>query len=118
LLWQQAHLRTPEQVERWSWIVACACNQLLLCQQSGRARLASVGKQTASGHPAAGASGDAQDFAAAWHTAFAAQTTWKIARLAQRQAKDTGTTLCVGQKTPTCAKNSSETGVSASPLVS
>src|SRR5256884_3024392 len=30
LLWTQAYLRTPEQVERWSWIVACACNQLLL----------------------------------------------------------------------------------------
>jgi hypothetical protein len=39
LLWEQAHLRTPEQVERWSWIVACACNQLLLCQQSGLAVL-------------------------------------------------------------------------------
>ena len=37
LLWTQAHLRTPEQVERWSWIVACACNQLLLCQQFGLA---------------------------------------------------------------------------------
>ncbi len=32
LLWVQAHLRTPEQMERWSWIVACACNQLRLCQ--------------------------------------------------------------------------------------
>jgi hypothetical protein len=30
LLWTRAHLRTPEQVERWSWIVACACNLLLL----------------------------------------------------------------------------------------
>jgi hypothetical protein len=39
LLWQQAHLRTPEQMERWSWIVACACNLLLLCQQSGSAVL-------------------------------------------------------------------------------
>jgi Transposase DDE domain len=39
LLWEQAHLRTPEQMERWSWIVACACNQLLLCQQSGLAVL-------------------------------------------------------------------------------
>jgi hypothetical protein len=39
LLWTQAHLRTPEQVERWSWIVACACNQLLLCQQFGLAVL-------------------------------------------------------------------------------
>ena len=39
LLWTQAHLRTPEQVERWSWIVACACNQLLLCQNLGQAVL-------------------------------------------------------------------------------
>ena len=39
LLWEQAHLRTPEQVERWSWIVACACNLLLLCQQTGLAVL-------------------------------------------------------------------------------
>jgi DDE superfamily endonuclease len=35
LLWEQAHLRTPEQVERWSWIVACACNQLLLAHSLG-----------------------------------------------------------------------------------
>jgi hypothetical protein len=39
LLWTQAHLRTPEQVERWSWIVACACNQLLLSKQLGQAVL-------------------------------------------------------------------------------
>jgi hypothetical protein len=39
LLWTQAHLRTPEQVERWSWIVACACNQLLLAQHLGQAVL-------------------------------------------------------------------------------
>lgn len=39
LLWTQAHLRTPEQVERWSWIVACACNQLLLAQPLGQQAL-------------------------------------------------------------------------------
>ena len=39
LLWTQAHLRTPEQVERWSWIVACACNQLLLAHPLGMAAL-------------------------------------------------------------------------------
>jgi hypothetical protein len=39
LLWTAAHLRTPEQLERWSWIVACACNQLLLCQHLGQAVL-------------------------------------------------------------------------------
>jgi hypothetical protein len=39
LLWTRAHLRTPEQVERWSWIVACACNQLLLSKHLGLAAL-------------------------------------------------------------------------------
>ncbi len=39
LLWTQAHLRTPEQLERWSWIVAGACNQLLLAQHLGQAVL-------------------------------------------------------------------------------
>jgi len=34
LLWEHAYLRTPEQVERWSWIVASACNQFLLCRQT------------------------------------------------------------------------------------
>ncbi|HEY6407315.1 MAG TPA: NF041680 family putative transposase [Ktedonobacteraceae bacterium] len=38
LLWTRAHLRTPEQVERWSWVVACACNQLLLAKELGLAR--------------------------------------------------------------------------------
>jgi hypothetical protein len=37
LLWEEAHLRTPEQVERWSWLLACACNQLLLSKQLGLA---------------------------------------------------------------------------------
>ena len=39
LLWTAAHLRTPEQLERWSWIVACACNQLLLARSLGQAVL-------------------------------------------------------------------------------
>ena len=39
LLWERAHLRTPEQVERWSWIVACACNQLLLSKPIGMVAL-------------------------------------------------------------------------------
>ena len=39
LLWTHAHLRTPEQLERWSWIVACACNQLLLAKSLGQAVL-------------------------------------------------------------------------------
>ena len=39
LLWTRAHLRTPEQVERWSWIVACACNLLLVSHHLGLAVL-------------------------------------------------------------------------------
>jgi hypothetical protein len=35
VLWTRAHLRTPEQVERWIWIVACACNLLLIRKQLG-----------------------------------------------------------------------------------
>lgn len=38
LLWTRAHLRTPEQVERWSWLVAFVCNQLLLAKELGEAR--------------------------------------------------------------------------------
>ena len=38
-LWTQVHLHTPDQVERWSWLVACACHQLLLCQYSDLAVL-------------------------------------------------------------------------------
>jgi hypothetical protein len=37
LLWTRAHLRTPEQVERWSWVVAFVCNQLLLAKELGEA---------------------------------------------------------------------------------
>ncbi len=39
LLWTQAHLRTPEQVERWSWLVACAGNLLLVSKPLGLAVL-------------------------------------------------------------------------------
>jgi len=39
LLWTQAHLRTPEQVERWSWLVACACNLVLMSKHLGLAVL-------------------------------------------------------------------------------
>lgn len=37
LLWTRAHVRTPEQFDRWSWLVAGACNQLLLLKQQGLA---------------------------------------------------------------------------------
>ncbi len=39
LLWDKAHLRTPEQVERWSWLLAGVCNQLLVSKQLGLAQL-------------------------------------------------------------------------------
>jgi len=37
LLWNQAHVRTPEQYERWSLLVALAHNQLLLARDLGHA---------------------------------------------------------------------------------
>lgn len=37
LLWTQAHVRTPEQFERWSLLVALALNQLVLARQLGQA---------------------------------------------------------------------------------
>lgn len=37
LLWTQAHVRTPEQFERWSLLVALALNQLMLARSLGQA---------------------------------------------------------------------------------
>jgi hypothetical protein len=37
LLWISAHVRTPEQFERWSWLVAIAFNQLYLARTLGQA---------------------------------------------------------------------------------
>ena len=36
LLWTAAHVRTPEQFERWSWIVVLAFIQLYLARELGR----------------------------------------------------------------------------------
>ena len=37
LLWSKVHVRTPEQFERWSWLVALVFNQLYLARQLGQA---------------------------------------------------------------------------------
>jgi hypothetical protein len=37
LLWTHVHVRTPEQFERWSWIIATAFNQLCLARNLGQA---------------------------------------------------------------------------------
>jgi hypothetical protein len=39
LLWQDVHVRTPAQFERWSWLVAVAHNLLVLARQSACASL-------------------------------------------------------------------------------
>jgi hypothetical protein len=36
LLWTHVHVRTPEQFERWSWLVATAFNQLCLARDLGQ----------------------------------------------------------------------------------
>jgi hypothetical protein len=104
LLWEQAHLRTPEQVERWSWIVACACNQLLLCQHLGVAVL----------RP--------------WESKQRAATPRQVRRVMPCLLQQLGTpaarpklrgkspacpTLSGGQKTQTGAENASQTSLNA-----
>ena len=37
LLWTRVHVRTPEQFERWSWLVALVMNQLYLARELGQA---------------------------------------------------------------------------------
>jgi hypothetical protein len=37
LLWTRVHVRTPEQFERWSWVVAIVMNQLYLARELGQA---------------------------------------------------------------------------------
>src|SRR5947209_19673251 len=37
LLWNRVHVRTPEQFERWSWLVALVVNQLYLARELGQA---------------------------------------------------------------------------------
>src|SRR6266566_7249966 len=91
---------------------------IALEQTAGPGRPASVGKQTARSHASAGSSGHAQHFAATWHAGSAAQTAWKIARMAQRQAKDPCAALSGGAQTQTGAKNVPQTGLMASPSLS
>jgi Transposase DDE domain len=38
LLWTQVHVRTPEQFERWSWVVAIVFTQLYLARERGQAQ--------------------------------------------------------------------------------
>src|SRR5258708_19630929 len=37
LLWTRVHVGTPEQFERWSWLVALVLNQLYLARELGQA---------------------------------------------------------------------------------
>jgi len=37
LLWTRVHVRTPEQFERWSWLVALVMNQLYVARELGQA---------------------------------------------------------------------------------
>jgi hypothetical protein len=114
LLWAHAHLRTPQPRGMLELDRGLCLQSVALEQTAGLGRPASVGKHTARSHPSAGASGHALHFAAAWHTGSATQTAWKIARMAQRQAKDPCAALSSGAQTQTRAKNVPETGLMAS----
>jgi hypothetical protein len=118
LLWQEAHLRTPQQVERWSWLLACACNHLLLSKQLGLALQRPWESKRRPVTPQQVRRMMPSILRACWHTGSSAQTTRKIARLARRSAKNTGPTLCGGTQTQTGAKNAAQTGLSASTVLS
>jgi len=60
LLWEKPRLRTPEQFERWSHIVAMAHNHLVLARDLVEVELRQFGKQATQADPTAGATRDAQ----------------------------------------------------------
>jgi len=62
------HVRTPEQFERWSWLVAIVFNQLYVARTLGVALPPTMGMQRATSYPRAGSSDDANLPLAAWHT--------------------------------------------------
>ena len=113
LLWTAAHLRTPEQLERWSWIVACACNQLLLCQHLGQAVLRPWESKARAVTPRQVRRVMPSILVQVGTPARASQTAWKIARMAHRSGQNACATLCGGAQTQTGAQNASQTGVRA-----
>lgn len=64
LLWLAARVRTPEQFERWSWIVALAILQLYLARSLGQAALLPWEAKGRPVTPSAGSSRHADPFVA------------------------------------------------------
>ncbi len=98
LLWTGVHVRTPEQFERWSVLVAVAFNQLVLARELGQA---SYRPWEPTARPATTSSSrDGVDFEADWHPSPSVPTTRKIAWPRHRIPSPTGQALCGGHQTP------------------
>lgn len=103
LLWTKAHVRTPEQFERWSLVVATAMNHLVLARLLGQAAYRRLRTASRPGNASAGEAGNGRDFATAWHTSTCAQTTRKIAGAARWGHRDESRTLRRGAQAQTGA---------------
>jgi hypothetical protein len=107
------HVRTPEQFERWSVVVATAMNHLVLARHLGQAlyrpwerrREVVTPRQVRRIMPAL--------LRASWDTNACAQTARKIAGLAQRDTSEATSALCGAQKTQAGAKNAPQRGLMA-----
>ncbi len=80
LLWEKPRLRTPEQFERWSHIVAIAHNHLVLARDLVEVELRQFGKQAAQVDPTTGATRDAHIVGTFGDPSQGTTTSWKIQR--------------------------------------
>jgi hypothetical protein len=80
LLWDVPRLSTPQWTERWTHIVACAHNLLVLA----RGGLSTVGDPLLGADVDAGATGDAHPFAPVGHACSSTTTAGKSAGTGQR----------------------------------
>ncbi len=111
LFWTKARVRTPEQFERWSLVVATAMNQLVLARSLGQAQFRPWESRRQVVTPPASPPMYASYFGTVGHTDQSAQSARKIAELAQRDASHPACALCRDQKTQAGAKNAPQTGL-------
>lgn len=92
LLWTAPRLRTPEQFQRWTDIVAAARNQLYLARDTVAAQRYPWEAQHR-GHAASSPAGDESNSGAVGNTCPAASTPRKIAGAAARSESEASATL-------------------------
>lgn len=79
LLWTKGHVRTPEQFERWSLVVASAMNQLVVARSRRQASSRPWERRRERVTPRQVRRVMTGIFRVAWHTSAGAQATRKIA---------------------------------------